>query len=239
MANKVIITDGEGTVGQVLTSAGAGVIPVFEDATGGSPSGTINEIAYFDTSSSIASLAVATYPSLTELSYSKGVTSAIQTQMNLKAPLISPSFTTPALGTPSAGVLTNCTFPTLNQNTTGTAAGLSSTLAIASGGTGSTTLADAEIPTYASTNTFTNKTIDGDTNTLQDIAVSSTKLAAGNNITLTTDTLAVALTTGTNVTGDHGTATTDQLINVCYGTSATPPTASTTTEGALYIQYTA
>jgi len=41
------------------------------------------------------------------------------------------------------------------------------------------------------------------------------------------------------VAADHGTATTDQIINVCYGTSATPPTASTTTEGALYIQYTA
>lgn len=41
------------------------------------------------------------------------------------------------------------------------------------------------------------------------------------------------------VTGDHGTAATDEVVNVCYGTSATPPTASTTTEGALYIQYTA
>jgi len=38
---------------------------------------------------------------------------------------------------------------------------------------------------------------------------------------------------------DHGTASQDEVINVCYGTSATPPTASTTTEGALYIQYTA
>ena len=46
--------------------------------------GTINEIAYFDTTSSIASLAVATYPSLTELSYVKGVTSAIQTQLDAK-----------------------------------------------------------------------------------------------------------------------------------------------------------
>jgi hypothetical protein len=51
----------------------------------------------------------------------------------------SPTFITPALGTPSSGTLTNCTFPTLNQNTTGTAAGLSSTLAVASGGTGVTT----------------------------------------------------------------------------------------------------
>jgi hypothetical protein len=51
----------------------------------------------------------------------------------------SPSLTTPALGTPASGTLTNCTFPTLNQNTTGTAAGLSATLAVASGGTGQTT----------------------------------------------------------------------------------------------------
>jgi len=41
------------------------------------------------------------------------------------------------------------------------------------------------------------------------------------------------------VAADHGTATTDQIVNVCYGTSATPPTASTTTEGTLYVQYTA
>lgn len=44
-----------------------------------------------------------------------------------------------ALGTPASGTLTNCTFPTLNQNTTGTAAGLSATLAVGSGGSGTTT----------------------------------------------------------------------------------------------------
>jgi hypothetical protein len=49
-----------------------------------------------------------------------------------------PLLVTPNIGTPSAGTLTNCTFPTLNQNTTGTAAGLSATLAIGSGGTGQT-----------------------------------------------------------------------------------------------------
>jgi len=45
-------------------------------------SGTTNELAYFDSSSTIASLAVATYPSLTEISYVKGVTSNIQTQLD-------------------------------------------------------------------------------------------------------------------------------------------------------------
>ena len=54
--------------------------------------------------------------------------------------LTSPTLTTPALGTPASGNLANCTFPTLNQNTSGTAAGLSTTLVVASGGTGATTL---------------------------------------------------------------------------------------------------
>jgi hypothetical protein len=37
---------------------------------------------------------------------------------------------------------------------------------------------------------------------------------------------------------DHGTAATDMLVNVCYGTGAAP-TASTTTEGTIYLTYTA
>jgi hypothetical protein len=39
----------------------------------------------------------------------------------------SPTFVTPILGTPTSGTLTNCTFPTLNQNTTGSAATFTST----------------------------------------------------------------------------------------------------------------
>ena len=42
----------------------------------------------------------------------------------------SPSLITPALGTPASGTLTNCTFPTLNQNTTGTAANITGNLAV-------------------------------------------------------------------------------------------------------------
>ena len=41
-----------------------------------------------------------------------------------------------ALGTPSSGALTNCTFPTLNQNTTGTSANVTGIVAVANGGTG-------------------------------------------------------------------------------------------------------
>ena len=44
--------------------------------------GITNELTYWSGTNSIASLATATYPSLTELSYVKGVTSAIQTQID-------------------------------------------------------------------------------------------------------------------------------------------------------------
>ena len=56
-------------------------------------SGTANEITYWVDSDTLGALAVATYPSLTELTYVKGVTSAIQTQIDTKAPTASPTFT--------------------------------------------------------------------------------------------------------------------------------------------------
>lgn len=36
---------------------------------------------------------------------------------------------------------------------------------------------------------------------------------------------------------DHGAAATDQIVNVCYGTGS-PPTASTTTIGTIFLKYT-
>ena len=68
-------------------------------------SGTTNEIAYFTAARIIASLPVATYPSLTELSYVKGVTSAIQTQINAKQDAITLTTT----GTSGAATLTGAT----------------------------------------------------------------------------------------------------------------------------------
>lgn len=44
--------------------------------------------------------------------------------------LTSPTFTSPALGTPASGNLTNCSFPTLNQSTTGSAASLTTSRTI-------------------------------------------------------------------------------------------------------------
>jgi len=48
---------------------------------------TASTIASFDASKNIKSLSTATYPSLTELSYGKGVTSSIQAQLDAKSPL--------------------------------------------------------------------------------------------------------------------------------------------------------
>ena len=62
-------------------------LPASSSGSGTVGPGTINEIAYFDSTTTVNSLAVATYPSLAELAYIKGVTSAIQTQLNAKAAL--------------------------------------------------------------------------------------------------------------------------------------------------------
>lgn len=84
---------------------GTGDTPVF---TGVNLSGaTASTIASFDGSKNIVSLSTSTYPSLTELSYVKGVTSALQTQLNAKAALASPALTgTPTAPTASAGTNT-------------------------------------------------------------------------------------------------------------------------------------
>ena len=57
--------------------------------------------------------------------------------------LTSPTLTAPVLGTPASGDLANCTFPTLNQNTTGTASNVTGTIAVLNGGTGATTTSGA------------------------------------------------------------------------------------------------
>lgn len=88
---------------------------------------TASQILGLDASSNVVSLPVATYPSLTELSYVKGVTSAIQTQIGTKQNTITfgtgvqtalgvnigsagaPVLFNGALGTPSSGTATNIT----------------------------------------------------------------------------------------------------------------------------------
>lgn len=83
--NTLTLPAATGTV--ALTSDLSSYLPL----SGGTLSGnlvistqTASTIAAFDASKNVSSLSTATYPSLTELSYVKGVTSAIQTQLNAK-----------------------------------------------------------------------------------------------------------------------------------------------------------
>lgn len=72
-----------GTATYVLTSDGTDV--AWAAPSGSiSGSGTTNELTYWTGSSAIGSLSTATYPSLTELSYVKGLTSSAQTQITAR-----------------------------------------------------------------------------------------------------------------------------------------------------------
>lgn len=64
-------------------------------------SGTANQIPYFSGTNTLSSLSTATYPSLTELSYVKGVTSPIQSQLNGKQATL----TNPTTGTGTANYI--------------------------------------------------------------------------------------------------------------------------------------
>lgn len=71
----------------IKTINGSSLLGSGDISISGVGTGTANTIAYWDTTTSIASLDTATYPSLTELSYVKGLTSTAQTQINGKQPL--------------------------------------------------------------------------------------------------------------------------------------------------------
>lgn len=102
-----------GTSGAATYSGGVFNIPTY---IGGS--GTANEIAYFSTTGVISSLSTGTYPSLTELSYVKGVTSAIQAQINTKLNISTAASTyLPLSGGTLTGALagTSATFSSLTS----------------------------------------------------------------------------------------------------------------------------
>ena len=121
-ANRLLKSDGTNTsfAQAVLTTDVTGTLPVANGGTGvTSSTGTGNNVLS------------------SGFTITAGTISA--TTINTST-LNSPALVTPALGTPSSGTLTNCTFPTLNQNTTGSAAsctGNSATATALSTATGS------------------------------------------------------------------------------------------------------
>jgi len=132
-----VISDETGTGALVFATSPTLVTP----ALGTPASGVATNLT--GTAAGLTAGAVTTNANLTGPITSTGNATAVAAQTGTGTTFVmqaSPTLTTPNIGTPSAGVLTNCTFPTLNQNTTGTAAGLSATLAVGSGGTGLTAL---------------------------------------------------------------------------------------------------
>lgn len=117
---------------------------------------TASEIVATDASKNLVSLTAATYPSLTELSYVKGVTSAIQTQLNAKG----------------AGTVTTVSVATAN--------GVSGTVANATTTPSITITLGAITPTTVNGNTITTGS-----GTLTLGAGSSLITSATNSVTLT------------------------------------------------------
>lgn len=142
-------TSGDVTV-QPSAAAGTATVITLPATTGTAAlgTGTANEIAYWTGTNTLGSLTTGTYPSLTELSYVKGVTSSLQTQLNAKASLTSPSFTTSVTTGSTSFDVFNTTATTVN------AFGAATTLAIGNTATAAQTVNMFTASTGASTYNF-------------------------------------------------------------------------------------
>ena len=121
----------QGTAGQVLTSAGTGATPTWTTPT----TGTVTSV----TGTSPVASSGGTTPAIS-LSASYGDTQNPYASKTANYVLASPNGSS---GVPTFRAIVAADIPTLNQNTTGTASNVTGTVAIANGGTGSTTAANA------------------------------------------------------------------------------------------------
>ena len=145
----------------------------------------------------------------------------------------SPSFVTPILGTPQSGNFSTGTFtwPTFNQNTTGTAANVTGTVAVINGGTGQTTAS-------AAFNALSPITTTGDL-ILGNGANSATRLGIGaNGYVLTSNGTTASWAAGgggSTITISNDTATTSNLYPAFFAsTSGTASTVYTSNAKLLY-----
>jgi hypothetical protein len=134
-ANAVAITGG--------TISGLSSLGVSGTATATTFSGAGTSLTGTAASLSIGGTAAGLSATLAVASGGTGVTTSTGTGSVVLN--TSPTLVTPALGTPSSGNLANCTFPTLNQNTTGTAGGLTGTPNITVGTVSASTIGGTTI----------------------------------------------------------------------------------------------
>jgi|688.fasta_scaffold06160_32 hypothetical protein len=117
-----------GTSGQVLTSAGAGVVPTWTTPTTGTVTGV--------TATSPVASSGGTAPAIS-LNAAYGDTLNPYASKTANFILAAPNG---SAGVPSFRAIVAADIPTLNQNTTGTAANVTGTVAVANGGTGLTSV---------------------------------------------------------------------------------------------------
>jgi hypothetical protein len=101
------------------------------------------------------------------------------------------------LGTPTSGALTNCTFPILNQNTTGTASNVTGVVAVGNGGTGVTTSTGTGSTVLSTSPSFVTPILGTPTSgTLTNCTLPQLSASTGSTLvgTITSDTGAVART---------------------------------------------
>jgi hypothetical protein len=158
-----------------------------------------------------------------------------------------------ALGTPSSGTLTNCTFPTLNQNTTGYAAGIAggaagsvpyqtaanTTTFLPVGSNGQVLTLAAGVPSWATPTTGTVTSVGG-TGTVSGISLSGTVTSSG-NLTLggTLDLSAppaIGGTTANTIRGTTITATTG-FVGPYYDAATSAGGALRNASGTAQIQW--
>ena len=189
---------------------------------------TASQIVGTDASKNLVSLAVATYPSLTELTYVKGVTSSIQTQIDSKgvgtwtdssiSTGSNKTFVTPVLGVASATSLaTSAASPLLLTN------GQLVTVALTSQTTGATTLTIPDFASVVDEFVFKTKAVTMSNKTFVAPALGAATATSVNGLTITSSTGTFTLTNAKTlaVTNTLTLSGTDSTTMTFPSTSAT------------------
>ena len=159
-----------------------------------------------------------------------------------------PTLISPVLGTPQSGNLAQCTFPILNQNTTGTASNVTGTVGIANGGTGLISVGGAgqllAVNPGGTGYVFVNPATLAGTGTVTSVSINALNGVSGvilNATTTPTITFTLGAITPTSVaatgtvTGSNlsGTNTGDQINITGNAGTATLATTATNIAGGL------